>query len=514
MNRRDFTKSTLLAGLAAASSGAWAKQGATKPNLLFIVTDEHNFRTLGCYRELLSKEQAEIWGPGNVVETPHIDSLAERGTLFNRMYASAPVCTPARASMFTGMYGHQVGMPNNSSKAGDGKYLHADVNTIAKILRNAGYMTGYSGKLHLAEKEAELKAMFWQPHPVGVPGYDYGFTDNKYMYNGGHHKFNGIDDAGVPYRAAKNPKQTGVDAAGQPVYQDNRSGDVKYTTDWLADRTIEFIDQHKNKPFYYACSIPDPHTPDIAREPYLSMYKDMKFQRPRTCDVPRPNGTPKWQMPDGKVEKEFKNIAHYFGMAKCIDDNVGRILQKLEDENILENTIVVFCSDHGDLYGEHARMNKGTIHETSARVPFVMAHGKDLKYPIVPRGKVVSEAANTTDWMPTFLSLMNVPCPQVAGRDLTPLLADQAPADWNDVTFSTLGFIAAIDSSHKLVLSGKDEPWLLDIKADPDELKNFADDPAYTDVTKRLAKELKRFMAENDVQSNTYAESLDQIIQR
>ncbi len=141
MNRRHFIRSTVVAALAFASLTANAegdRRDQDKPNLLFIVTDEHNFRTLGCYRKLLSREQAEMWGPGNVVETPFIDSLATRGTLFNRMYASAPVCTPTRASMFTGFYGHQLGMPNNSTKVGDGKYLHADVTTIAEILRNAG----------------------------------------------------------------------------------------------------------------------------------------------------------------------------------------------------------------------------------------------------------------------------------------------------------------------------------------------------------------------------------------
>lgn len=514
MNRRSFTQSVAWAGAAAVTAKVYGKPSKAQPNLVFIVTDEHNLRTLGCYRELLHKEQAEIWGPGNVVETPHIDSIARNGTLFNRMYASAPVCTPARASMFTGMYGHQLGMPNNSSKPGDGKYLRAEVDTIGKVLRNAGYMTGYSGKLHLAEKEADAKAMFWQPHPVGNPGYDYGFTDNKYMYNGGHHKFNGMDESGVPYRASKRPEKTGTDAAGQPVYKDARSGNVKFTTDWLADRAIEFIDKNKDNPFYYVCSIPDPHTPDIAREPYVSMYQGMKFQLPRTYDVPRSKDLPKWQQPDGKAKaKEFQEkLPHYFGMVKCIDDNVGRIIQKLEDEGILENTIVVFTSDHGDLMYEHARMNKGTMHETSARVPFVIAHGRNLKNPRVPRGKVVQEAANTTDWMPTFLRLLNAPCPEVAGRDLTPLMADKVPADWNDITFSKLGFIAAIDRQYKLVLSGKDEPWLLDIEADPDELKNFAGDPKYASVSKRLAKELKRFMAEHDAHTDFYAAKIEEIL--
>lgn len=253
----------------------------------------------------------------------------------------------------------------------------------------------------------------------------------------------------------------------------------------------------ETRPATRLCSIPDPHTPDTAREPYLSMYKDMQFQKPRTLDVPRPEGTPQWQMPDEKWEKQLPNIAHYFGMVKCIDDNVGRILRKLEDEGILDNTIVVFTSDHGDLYGEHARMNKGTVHEASAKVPFVIAHGKDLENPLVPRGRVVNQAANTTDWMSTFLSLLGQPCPKVAGRALTPLLGSSPPADWNDVTFSRLWFVAAIDARHKLVLAGKDKPWLLDIEADPDELKNFFHDPDYANVVTRLAGEMSSYMKTN-----------------
>ncbi len=512
MNRRNFSQLLALTGTTVLTGSAIAAANTAKPNLLFILTDEHSFRTLGCYRKLLSKDQAEMWGPGNVVETPHIDSIAENGTLFNRMYASAPVCTPARASMFTGLYGHQLGMPNNSTKPGDGKYLHADVPTIAEVLRDAGYMTGYCGKWHLAESTGDNHEEFWQPHPVGKQGHNYGFIDNTFMENGGHEKFRGIDKTGSPYKASNRPEQYKTNESGQPVYKDARSGNVKYTTDWLADRTIDFIGRNKDKPFYYVCSIPDPHTPDLAREPYLSMYKNMKFERPRTYDAPRPEGTPKWQMPDGKAEKMLESIPHYFGMVKCIDDNVGRILKKLEDEGILENTLVVFTADHGDLYGEHARMNKGTIHETSARVPFVICHGRTLKNPLVPRGKIINQAANTTDWMPTFLSLLKQPCPKVEGRDLTPLLADQPPADWNDVTFSTLWFVAAIDARHKLVLMPKEKPWLLDIEADPDELKNYFGDPAYASVTQKLAADLKGFTQRCDAGSHDIPDQLEKML--
>ena len=112
-------------------------------------------------------------------------------------------------------------------------------------------MTGYCGKWHLAEHNPTKEDPQWQPHPPGKPGHDYGFTDNRYMNNASHSKFRGIDESGTPYLASKESQMIGVDAAEQPVYADPRSRNVKYTTDWLADRAIEFIGEQKDKPFYY-----------------------------------------------------------------------------------------------------------------------------------------------------------------------------------------------------------------------------------------------------------------------
>ena len=114
-----------------------------KPNVLVIITDEHNFRTLGCYRDTLSTEQAEMWGPGSVVETPHFDRLAKEGVLCTRAYATAPVCSPCRAAMITGMYPQNTGVPTNNAE------LRADVPTLAKVMANRGYQTSFVGKWHL-----------------------------------------------------------------------------------------------------------------------------------------------------------------------------------------------------------------------------------------------------------------------------------------------------------------------------------------------------------------------------
>ena len=132
MNRRDFLK--INAGSVAASlvyqpSVLAAKQSDDSPNLLVIMTDEHNFRTLGCYRKLLSKDQAMIWGDGNIVETPHIDKLAEEGVLCNNFYASSPVCSPARGSFISGQY------PQNTPVIDNNTHMSDDVVSFGSILQ-------------------------------------------------------------------------------------------------------------------------------------------------------------------------------------------------------------------------------------------------------------------------------------------------------------------------------------------------------------------------------------------
>ncbi len=493
-----------------------------KPNLLFIVTDEQSFRTLGCYRDLLPKDQAEMWGEGNVVETPNLDRIAKSGVLFNKMYTSSPVSTPARATMFTGFYGVQLGMPNNSSKAGDGKYLKAEVPTIAQSLQKAGYKTGYIGKWHLAEsivRNRESKKEeheYWQPHPVGHEGYNYGFEDNRYMFNGGHGKFIGMNEDGTPYFGS--PKSVFVknDESGLPIYKDEKGDYVRSTNDFLTDRAIDFIDENSDDPFYCVVSIPDPHTPDQALGKYSTMYTDMKFEFPKTYQKSAPEGTPAWRQPDGKANKITKmNLAQYFGMVKHIDDCVGRMIDKLESEGVLENTIIVFTSDHGEMMGEFGRMNKGVIQEASSRVAFIMSHGIEAKKPLVPRGKVVNLAANTADWMPTFLSLCGAECPKVMGRDLTPILDGSTPKGWNNVTFSTKAFISAIDSRYKLYLEpGKraNDPWLLDMEKDPFEKDNHINNPENDEVVVRLAKELLKFNKEVTGDDKDMRRTLEKLI--
>jgi arylsulfatase A-like enzyme len=445
-----------------------------RPNILIIITDEHNFRTLGCYREQMSREQAEMWGPGAIVETPHIDRIAHEGVICTRAYATAPVCSPCRAAMITGLYPHNTGVPTNNLE------LRDDVPTLASIVSEKGYQTSFIGKWHLGGTGK----------PEWAPKIDGGFEYKTFMFNRGHWKKFALGPKG-PEVGAKNK-------SGAPSYDVAEADERSFSTDFLTDRTIEFIDNAKDKPFLAVVSYPDPHGPNTVRSPYDQMYDHLRFLAPRTYgrdDMP----TPGW-LAGGKNHPKFvaDQMSRYFGMVRCIDDNIGRLLQTLEKSDRLDSTIILFTSDHGDLCYEHDRLNKGNPYEGSARVPML------VRFPSrFPRGAVYNDPVGTVDVTPTLLSIAGLESDaQFQGRDLTGRLGGRAKPSQPELTFlrnsgTTAQWVAAVDARYKLVLSVNDRPWLFDIETDPDELLNFFGRPGTAEVTGRLARALKKYGEEN-----------------
>ncbi|MCB1230438.1 MAG: sulfatase [Verrucomicrobiae bacterium] len=471
MKRRQFL-STSGAALAAGSfsSAKVAAETGKRPNLLIIHCDELNFRTLGCYRETLSPEQALMWGPQAVCDTPHIDALAGEGTLCTKFYAATPVCSPSRSSFMTGHYPQNTPVTNNNVPMAD------EVVTFAHAFAKAGYATGYSGKWHL---DGDGK-------PEWEPQRRFGFDDNRFMFNRGHWKQFEITDDG--------PRVKARDAKDHPTYSVEGADETSFATDWLVDRTIEFIDDHKAEPFCYMVAIPDPHGPDTVRAPYDTLYDDSVVKKPRTYGKDAASA-PSWAKPQAKCPWK---MASYHGMIKCIDDNVGRLVAALKERDLFENTIVVFTADHGDMRGEHHRQNKGIPLEASAKVPFVIRGPGAIE-----KGGRIDAAMNTTDFLPTILSLAGVSHEsEVAGRNLAPWFrAEKQAGEDEDLTFfrgtsapgSKTGWFGAVTSRHKLILSNQDDPWLLDLEADPDELINHLDHPDQSDTVKRLAKALLNY---------------------
>ena len=440
-----------------------------KPNLIIIHTDEHNFRTISAYQKLLSEDQAFVWGKGNNSTTPNIDKLANEGAIATSYYASSPVCTPSRASLVTGLYPQATGAPKN------GLHISEKVPTFASILRDNGYATSYVGKWHLAGHDK---------YTFDVK-YKAGFDDNRFMMKGGH----------APYFHIRDEKYKGINernAAKLPKEE------VIHLTDFFTEKTLEILERDKNKSFALMLSIPDPHTPDYAKPPYNTMYKDLKIEAPKTMAANYNAIKPKWAKDQKNNEaigkKAFSNeknaLKQYFGMVSHIDDAVGRILQFLDDNNLTKNTIVVFTSDHGDLFFEHNRRNKGLPYEASARIPFL------IRYPNkIPSGKVINTAYTNVDFTPTILSLMNVNTDaKFHGLDTSEDFTNNKKEVNSDriTYFAKSGgwWVSAVNDSYKLVIDKKEKPYLFDLQKDPDELINFYYDAAYADIAKMMQTEL------------------------
>ncbi|MHC4889318.1 MAG: sulfatase family protein [Planctomycetota bacterium] len=479
MNRRSFLKTITGIPLALTFTQSFSltnekldrqnsRKAAKRPNLLIIQTDEHNFRTLGCCRKTLPPEQALIWGPKAVVDTPNIDWLAQKGALCTSFYATTPVCSPSRAAFVSGRY------PQNTPVVTNNIPLDDNIITFAELLRRQGYATGYSGKWHL---DGTGK-------PQWAPERKFGFTDNRYMFNRGHWKQ--LEDT------PQGPRVEARNNKGGPSYSIEGANEKCFTTDFLADKTVQFIQDNKNQSWCYMVSLPDPHGPNTVRPPYDTMYNHLKFEKPRTANKSDQN-LPSWAK---KAKRTIPNqaLARYFGMVKCIDDNVGKILNALRRHDLIENTIVVFTADHGDLCGEHGRDNKGVPFEASAKIPFLLCYpGK------VPAGAIIHEALSCVDFLPTVMSLMTVPTTnREQGRDASILFTSgKSPKNWKDIAFlrstgnsAQVGWVAAVTKRYKLVVSIKDDPWLFDLDKDPDELINFYKNPAYHDIVRTLAGQL------------------------
>ncbi len=463
MNRRTFLKAT--GGTAAwlASRGAMAGQ-RDRPNLLIIHTDEHNFRTLGCYRALMPKEQALMWG-STVVETPNIDWLARNGAVCTRFYGTTPVCSPSRSSFVSGRYPQNTPVTTNNIPMDDG------IITFAEILRRKGYATGYAGKWHL---DGTGK-------PQWGPKRKFGFEDNRYLFNRGHWKQLEDTPDGPRVKAR---------AGGKPSYNVQGADEKSFTTDFLADKACAFIAAHTDEPFCYMVSIPDPHGPNTVRPPYDTMFAGADFKAPASMAKPEAN-LPSWGQKQVRT-LSGKLMASYFGMVKCVDDNVGKILARLRQADLLKRTIVLFTSDHGDLCGEHGRHNKGVPYEASARIPFVLyCPGK------VKGGTVVRQALGCVDFLPTILALMGVETAgKEEGRDASALFAGKAPADWKDIAFfrgtssGKPNWLAAATARYKLVYAPRDEPWLFDLEEDPNELRNLFRESDHREIVRSLSRDL------------------------
>ena len=435
------------------------------PNLLVIQTDQQSCWTLGAYG-------------GSVVGTPHIDSLAREGVVFEQCFTNSAVCTPSRGCLITGLHPHVHGAWHNELA------MHPGVRTLADVFGEAGYDTGYVGKWHLDGLPPEPPA--WKPNdwtPGGLlparPGWvpperSRGFADCRWMFQSSHAK--GV----VEVPGAEHPSFSPDPAAG------------RFMTDWLADKAIEFLSRPRSAPFFCMLSIPDPHEPYAVREPYAGMYDPAAMPVPRSFREPRP---PHWTReglegccsalggPDPE-DRLRRTMATYCGEVRCIDDNVGRVLGRLRELGLLDDTLVVFTSDHGDYMGEHGLYGKNRAFETAYRIPMIMRWPRSI-----PAGGRIGRVTSTVDFMPTVLGLMGLKCPAgVQGADAS-AFATGGSGEWDDAALfghSHFDLVGVFTPDFELALWRSGEGALFSRRDDPDQLSNLIAEPAFAAVRREL----------------------------
>jgi len=460
-------------------------EDTSTPNVIIIMTDEQNLRTIGAYRDLMSNEQAFQWGQNVFVDTPNIDRLANEGVIFDNFYAVTPLCTPSRASFMTGLYPKQTGAWKNHGT------LKKNKHSFAEDLMDT-HDTVYLGKWHLNGVTKDSTDF------NNNPNRKFGFKNTSFQYNRGHWK----------YFSQEKWKVTAYDWSQRGMFANNE--EQNYATDFLFDKAISFMKNKKDKGKNFAVmlSIADPHAPNEVRAPYSEMYNHISFQLPSTGKkAMRLNpALPDWgQVDTFSPETAESNISDWendtvlqkgmqnvFGMIKLIDDNVGKMLQFFDDENLADDTIVIFTSDHGDMMGEHGRLNKGVPYKASAQVPMIMRWPNKID-----SGKIIKTAYSSVDFAPSLLGMMSVEAKNInsSGIDGSSEIMSSGQISFNEeqIRFLTDSkmkrWAAAITGQYKLVLS-KDGPWLFDMIKDPDEMINYYEDPKYTQLASTLKNAL------------------------
>ena len=460
-----------------------ANRMGKQPNVLIIYTDQQNPWTIGAYG-------------GKLVETPNIDRIAQEGSIFNNFFTNTAVCTPSRGSFLTGRYHHSHGAWVN------GRPINQNELTFAKILKKHGYDTGYAGKWHLDG---------YDQRPGWVhPERSMGFTNCHFMFNDYHGKKmeNGRQNSitRTPYDATYKPVVFPLDILGD---------EKTYTTDFLTDKAIEFIEKpRQGMPFCYMLSIPDPHHPFSVRSPYDSMFKpeDMPIPStfsqeilPRWAKTVQANNVYALSNPDR--EKALRKImAAYCGMVKLIDDCLGRILKTLEQLRILDETIVVFTTDHGDYMGEHGLPEKNQSYEPVYHIPMLIRWPEEIA-----KETIINNIVTNVDFQQTLLGLVgSEPSGREQGRDASPLLRGEM-IEWVDQAFiyqhgyQRAGIITPeyqlvyVESYYsyedkgvvKCNLSGpENDAILFDRKNDPEQVRNLIHDPEYKDIINQLTKRI------------------------
>ncbi len=475
---------------------ARAADAPRKPNILFIMSDDHAAHALGCYGGRLAK----------LDPTPTLDKLAREGALLTNAFCTNSICTPSRATLLTGQYSHKNGVRTLIGQ------IPAERQVLPKLMKQAGYETAMVGKWHL---EAEPSAFDF-----------YNVLPGQGQY------FN-------PTFLTRGPKPW-----PQNTFQFRKS-DAVHVSDAVTDISLKWLKDRKDKskPFFLMHHFKDPHDNFENAERYDFLYDDMTIPEPESLTKRGTHGPldheqygtsigkrnnrrnmgqhmfvdPK--LPDGDYQKVAyqRYLKKYLRCVRGVDDNIARFLAHLKETGELDNTVIVYTSDQGFMLGEHDSIDKRWMYEESLRVPFLVRYPKTIQ----PATKM-NALINNTDFAPTLLDFAGVKVPDsMQGRSFKPMLEGKpTPTDWLTATYyrywmhmahhDNPAHLGIRTQDFKLIwfygdpldaegaVKQKTTPhWeLYDLKADPNEMTNRIADPKYSDTVKMLKAELEQVQRE------------------
>jgi arylsulfatase A-like enzyme len=438
-----LTRRELLAGFAAGPLPQSPGRGARRPNVVFFMTDDHG---------------AWAMGPGGCsdMRTPNLSRLAAEGARFSNACACTPVCSPSRMTWLTGklpsLHGVQDALTGDS---GFGQQFLKGQLTYSEVLANHGYTLGICGKWHMGyDAHPQAGFTYWRT----VPGGGSTYRNPEFV----------VDGKKVVYKGFK--------------------------TELVTDFGLEFIEQNRSRPFFLHIPFFAPHTPfDYQPEAYRSLYKDSSF--PCFPDGPRhPQRRATFESWHGDREKKLS----YSALVSGVDRNVGRIVRRLEELGLRENTLIVFSADQGWNAGHHGLWGKGNatipfnMYEESIRVPLIWNHpGR------IGGGQVLTPLVSSYDFFPTILDYLGVPAerhPQRVGRSYAGFLSGHQPA-WRQELYFEYCYVRAIRTETAKYVERADE-WpseLFDLEADPSESVNLIGDRRYRERLADLRVRLESF---------------------
>lgn len=441
-----------------------------RPNILFLMTDQQRADALGC--------------AGGAMSTPHLDALAARGVRFAQCFTPSPVCMSARLTLATGRYPHTTGLWDN-----DGGY-NAPPNTPTwmRAVRDAGYRTSLFGKTHLYAHHPEVDMRDQEPllHALGLDDVDE-IGGPRASTRVMSHMTVRWQELGwlEAYRADYAERYGNKPHVARPSVLPPE----EYADTYVGARAVEYLSAYdRAEPWCCWVSFGGPHEPWDAPEPYHSMYAptDMAAALPRMRDShPRPRGALDRRFetsPALSPEDVAALRADYAGNVTLIDEQIGRILGAIEARGELENTFIIFTSDHGEMNGDHGLIYKQQMLDSAVRVPLI-ACGPGVE----ARGAVSQTVVEMHDVGATIMEAVDAaPGYKHAARALQPQFHDPAAPGRGDAFAEIAGEIMLFDGRWKTVLNQSGEVYLLfDQAEDPTEQINRAGDPACEDIRTR-----------------------------